>query len=207
MVKTSYTVTRFDVGYQGFYVEVAPITFGECDMIAFILCNEEHDVRIEMCGCVKEDAPESAWEQIILHEMMYCDHFSEYWTAVAAVENALDETSVDDYDADAADDVECKFCDKYDFIMEAIDYHNEHVEDMQDLAEALLRQYPDIEKTEVNDVFCQAFNSKDATAILLCCEANSLFEDGDYMVTDDGYVVERDECECNGDCENCPMDK
>ena len=206
MVKTSYTVTRFDVGYQGFYVEVAPITFGECDMIAFILCNEEHDVRIEMCGCVKEDAPESAWEQIILHEMMYCDHFSEYWTAVAAVENALDETSTDDYDEDAADDVECDCCGKCENVMEAVDMHNKHVEDMQDLAEALLKQYPNIENTDVNDVFCKAFDSMKGPAIFLCCEMNEFEEDQGWMVTDDGYVVHADECVCNGDCANCPME-
>lgn len=194
MVKTSYTVTRFDVGYQGFYVEVTPYMQDGEEWLEFTLSKEECDIERLMFK-VKAIVTEDEWEGLIMGKLLTGGYIADFYDDMAEFAEPEDDKD------------ECKFCDKYDFIMEAIDYHNEHVEDMQDLAEALLKQYPDIEKTEVNDVFCQAFNSKDATAILLCCEANSLFDDGDYMVTDDGYVVERDECECNGDCENCPMDK
>lgn len=205
MVKTSYTVTKFDVGCEGFYVEVTPITLGECDMIAFILCNEEYDMKIEMCGCLKEEAPESEWEQMIVHEMMYGNHFSKYWDAVDAIER-IDDFPVNELEECDSGVEECECCGRCETIMEAVDMHNKHVEDMQDLAEALLKQYPNIENTDVNDVFCKAFDSMKGPAIFLCCEMNEFEEDQGWMVTDDGYVVREDECECNGDCANCPME-
>lgn len=195
MVKTSYTVTRFDVGYQGFYVEVTPYMHGEEQWLEFTLCKEECDIERFMFGVKASTATEDEWESLIMGNLLTDGYIADFYDDMAAFAEPED------------DDDECECCGKCDTVLEAIDYHNEHVEDMQDLAEALLKQYPNIENTEVNDVFCKAFNSKNALAILLCCEMNSIDEDHGWMVTDDGYVVHEDECECNGDCENCPMDK
>lgn len=203
MVKTSYTVTRFDVGYQGFYVEVTPTTFGGREMIEFILCNEEYGMKNSMVGFMKEDCPESEWEQIIMGELLQNGHISLYWDDIAAIETESDE------EPDASCEAECDCddcCGQCGNIYEAIDLHNAHIEDLQDLAEALIKQYPCIEETPVNDVFCKTFDSTKGVSIFLCCEANE-FDDGEWMVTDDGYVVREDECECNGDCANCPMEQ
>ena len=203
MVKTSYTVTRFDVGYQGFYVEVTPTTFRGREMIDFILCNEEYDKTRVMVGFMKEDCPESEWEQIIMGELLNNGHISLYWDDIEAMETAHDET----FDESCEDECDCEdCCGKCDNVYEAIDLHNGHIEDLQDLAAALIKQYPDIDDTPVGEAFGKAFNSLIGTSIWLCCEANAL-HDGKWMTTEDWYVVREDECECNGDCANCPMEQ
>ena len=74
-------------------------------------------------------------------------------------------------------------------VFEAIDYHNEMVDKMQDLAETLLKVYPNVEETEVNDVFCNAFGSLGTMAILLCCEANAIEDEHPWMTTGDWHVM------------------
>ena len=74
-------------------------------------------------------------------------------------------------------------------VFEAIEYHNEMVDKMQDLAETLMKVYPDVESTEVNDAFCNAFGGLGTMAILLCCEANAIEESCQWMTTGDWHVV------------------
>lgn len=76
-------------------------------------------------------------------------------------------------------------------IYEMINYHNDSVEKMQALAVELL-DIENIEKTPVNQAFCDAFNSLKASAIMLCCEANAI--DGESWCVDEfGYVLSNDE--------------
>lgn len=202
MVKTSYTVTRFDVGYQGFYVEVTPYMQDGEEWLEFTLCKERYGMKSFMFGVKKQGCPESEWEEIIMGNLLSDGYISMFYDDMAALEESYEEKAPFEAEAECGD---C--CGKCENIYEAIDMHNEHVEDMQDLAEALLKQYPCIEETPVNDVFCKAFDSMKGPAIFLCCEMNEFEEDQGWMVTDDGYVVHEDECECDGDCEHCPMDK
>ena len=76
MEKSSYVATRFDVGHDGFYVEVTPIMFNGEDMWEFYLCKEDYGLKNFMFGMLKKDAPESEWESLILGELdMYIKEF------------------------------------------------------------------------------------------------------------------------------------
>ena len=195
MVKTSYTVTRFDVGYQGFYVEVTPYVQDGEEWLEFTLSKEECDLERLMFK-VKAIVTEDEWEGLIMGKLLTDGYIADFYDDMLGLAESEE------------DECECgECCGRCETIMEAVDLHNAHVEDMQDLAEALLKQYPNIENTDVNDVFCKAFDSMKGPAIFLCCEMNEFEEDQGWMVTDDGYVVHEDECECDGNCENCPMNK
>jgi hypothetical protein len=74
-------------------------------------------------------------------------------------------------------------------ILEAIEMHNEHVDKMQELAEVLLKTYPDVENTPVNNVFCEACNGIVGMSIWLCCEMNSI-DVGKWMTDENWHVVE-----------------
>lgn len=74
-------------------------------------------------------------------------------------------------------------------IFEIIDMHNEQVDKMCDLAETLMKTYPDVEGTSVNVAFTEVFNSLIPMAILLCCEANHEDPDGQWCTSDKWHVM------------------
>ena len=77
-------------------------------------------------------------------------------------------------------------------IFEAIEFHNEQVDKMQDLAEALMAAYPNVEDTPVDKAFGEAFSSLIPMAILLCCEANSEDPDGKWCTSTSWHVMPDD---------------
>ena len=79
-------------------------------------------------------------------------------------------------------------------IYEAIELHNRTVDKMQDLAEALLKEYPGVEETPVNDAFMTAWDAMSASAILICCEANAVDGSG-WMTTMDWHVMREEDVE------------
>lgn len=76
-------------------------------------------------------------------------------------------------------------------LYEAIDLHNEHVEKMLDLGKLLFDRFNYAD--QVIDAFIDVFNSAAGTAILLCCEGNSMEDDPVWMVTEDFHVVRKEE--------------
>ena len=83
MEKSTYVVTRFDVGHDGYYVEVSPATVGGEEMWEFFICKEDYDIKDFMYGIEKECAPESEWEHMILGDIdMYIDGLSNDEQAV-----------------------------------------------------------------------------------------------------------------------------
>ncbi len=79
-----------------------------------------------------------------------------------------------------------------DLLYEMIDYHNEMIDKMSDLAETLLDTYKDVEETAVNDAYCDAWDHLQAQAIFLCCEANSI-DNGGWCTTEGWYVMRNED--------------
>ena len=172
MKRTTCVLTRFDVR-DGFYVEVAPEVKPQSEdkWIEFVLCKEGYGIKNFMFGLKTEDCPEHEWEDIIEAEVD--DHIEMFIEEMAKWDGA-------------------DYCDSHDCAgrtYEAIEMHNNHVDKLQDLGDTLLKQYPDVEKTPVNDAFCKAFNSVIGSAIHLCCEANGFEMDPVWMTTEDWHVV------------------
>lgn len=66
MKKTTYTVTKFDIEDNGFYVEVTPTTNDEGDAIYdFYLCKDDYGSKELMFGLYANDCPPSEWEEMI----------------------------------------------------------------------------------------------------------------------------------------------
>lgn len=63
MKKTTYTTTRFDVGYDGFYVEVSPHYHGEEKWLEFVLCQENYGMKRFMFYLPQGE--EDQWEDCI----------------------------------------------------------------------------------------------------------------------------------------------
>lgn len=76
-------------------------------------------------------------------------------------------------------------------VYEAIDIHNEHVDKLQAFGKALLEQYSNVEETPINEAFCEVFNGAIGNAIYLCCEANELEGEVNWMTTADWHVVDK----------------
>ena len=65
MKKTTYTVTRFDVGDE-FYVEVSPSTDDKGkEMYDFVLCKENYEIKELMFRLYANDYQPSEWEDVI----------------------------------------------------------------------------------------------------------------------------------------------
>lgn len=66
MKKTTYTVTKFDIEDDGFYVEVTPTTNDDGDeLYDFYLCKDDYGEKSLMFGLYAEDCPPSEWENMI----------------------------------------------------------------------------------------------------------------------------------------------
>lgn len=74
-------------------------------------------------------------------------------------------------------------------LLEAIDMHNDHVDKMQDLAQVLMDNIPNVDGSEIDKAFGEAFDSLIGNAIYLCCSANS-YGCGKWMTTGDWHVIE-----------------
>ena len=172
MKKSNYTITRFDIERDDFYVEIVPTTLDNDDFLEFWLCNDHHSVKELMFGCDAKHCPEDTWEQRIIDVI---DTYIEQY---------------DDFDI---------YYDVGSGIYEAIDIHNAQITEMQKLGDALTEQYSDIENTSVNDIFCDAMKNHIGMSIWLCCEANSCEKDHPWMTTEDWRVVKTEQ---NDDKEN-----
>lgn len=58
-------------------------------------------------------------------------------------------------------------------IIDMVADHNEMVERVLALGDALLETYPDVEETEVNEAFCELHSKMVEMAIRVCCDANT----------------------------------
>lgn len=79
-------------------------------------------------------------------------------------------------------------------IYEAIELHNRTVDKMQDLAATLLKEYPGVEETPVNDAFVDAWNEMTGMAIWICCEAAAV-DGGGWVTTGDWHVLREEDVE------------
>ena len=173
MKKSSYTVTRFDVDNE-YYVEVTPYFEHNEEYLDFTLCKERYGFKSFMFGLKKQDCPESEWENMI--ESNVYDYISSFEEDIEILESAFEKEYFTDNSC--IDDS----------LLEAIEMHNNHVDKMQDLAQTLMDTYPDVENTDVDKAFGEAFNSIIGNAIYLCCEANG-FNNGKWGTTEDWHVV------------------
>lgn len=158
--------------YDGFFVDLMPSEIGD-NMTDFWLGYHE-PVRAHMFAIRNSDCDTDKKAQDVVKRNGY-----EY------IENFVDR-----YFNDECEHCDCEHRHKVNGVWEAIEMHNEHVDKMFELGEALLAQYPDIEETPINKAFCEAYNGIVGNAIYLCCEANSL-EHG--WATDDDWHVVNDE--------------
>ena len=172
MKKIIYTTTRFNIYDNEFYVEVSPYEEHGEKWLAFTLCKEKYGIKSFMFGLKAETCPEEEWENLI--EANVYDYIETFIEEMDIWENAFES--------------ECVSSGVY----EAIEMHNEHVDKMQTLAEALIDQYPDIEETPVNQIFCEAFAGIVGNAIYLCCEANNI-DNCVWQTTGDWHVVKDDD--------------
>lgn len=91
MKKTTYTTTRFDVGYDGFYVEVSPYYRGEEKWFEFVLCQENYGMKSFMFGLKAEDCPEEEWEDMIQRNL-YCENYiGSFYEEMDMLETAFEE--------------------------------------------------------------------------------------------------------------------
>ena len=58
-------------------------------------------------------------------------------------------------------------------IIDMVADHNEMVERVLALGDALFETYPDVEETEVNEAFCELHGKMVEMAIRVCCDANT----------------------------------
>ena len=166
--------------YDGFFVDLMP-DMNHDGYTEFWLGHDDYGCRDFMFGINSKDCDtdEKAQDFIERNEWQYVEDFVDKY--------------FDDYG-----DCECEHCDgcceddESDIdggLLEAIEMHNNHVDKMQDLAQALMDTYPEVESTPVNDAFSEAFNSMIGNAIYLCCEANG-YGGVKWMTTGDWKVVE-----------------
>ena len=80
--------------------------------------------------------------------------------------------------------------DKMEMICNLIIRHNDTVNSMQLLANALVEHDKDIENTFVNDRFVEVFNNIMTNAVDLCCLANHEDENRPWGVDETGYVYD-----------------
>lgn len=165
MNKTTYVTTRFDVDDE-FYVEVSPYRCDDKELFGFTLCNEYQGMKMFMFGMEAATCPEEEWEFIIARNID--SNIEIYFDELNALEG--------DYESERS-------------ISEAIEIHNNHVDALQNLGNALLEQYPNVEETPVNDAFAIAFGGVVGNAIHLCCDANSYYGEPVWMTTEDWHVT------------------
>ena len=169
----SYNVHRFDVPDTNYYVEITPVK----DYYEFTLCKESCGFKSFTFGLSQKDCPPHEWVDMILANVY--DYIDGYEEDLEHLE----------YPFDCDDACPCSPDGMFEPpVFEAIDMHNEHVDKMQELAEALLAEYPDIEDTPVSKAFCEAFDGLMGNAIYLCCEANRIDEDR-WVTTEDWHVI------------------
>lgn len=177
MKKTTNVVVRIDIEREGFCVEIMPYMHDGEEWLEFMLCNEEYGFKDLMFCVRRKDCPEDVWEDCISDEIDDC--IESYYETIESLDAA---------------DFECGdcCCDYGSEIYEAIDFHNEQIDAMQELGVGMLNEYEDIEDTSVNTLFCEAYQSHVSMAIWLCCMANA-FDDNKWMTTEDWRVVCEDE--------------
>ena len=89
-----------------------------------------------------------------------------------------------------------------DCFVDLIDKHNGQIDAMYRLGERLLLNFPDVEKTEVNDIFCEVMNGMMEQSVQLCAIANCV-SDVEWYMDEEGFVftegtnAEEGEC-CDG---------
>ena len=88
-----------------------------------------------------------------------------------------------------------------DCFVDLIDQHNEQIDKMYSLGEHLLLNFPEIEQTEANDIFCEIMNGMMEQSIQLCAIANCI-SNAEWYMDEDGFVftegIEVEECDCCG---------
>lgn len=92
-----------------------------------------------------------------------------------------------------------------DCFVDLIDQHNEQIDLMNELGKELLKAYPDVEQTYVNDVFCAAMDNLFEQSIQMCAMANCV-DDVAWYTDENMYVFtegESAECDCDYTCD-CP---
>ena len=86
-----------------------------------------------------------------------------------------------------------------DCFVDLIDQHNAQIDAMYRLGERLLLSFPEVEKTEVNDIFCEVMNGMMEQSVQLCAIANCV-SDIEWYMDEEGFVFtegtndEEDEC-------------
>lgn len=178
MKKSTYTTTRFDIGYCGYYVEVVTSIRNDEEFVEFLICQEGYGIKCFALGVPKKNCPEERWEEIIT------DGLLRYGWVAMFCENI--ETLESEHEENYDDTMCCGI--NFDDLQDIIVGFNKHAEYMNNMYEALMKQYPDFKDTDSFECFYDAFNSLGGLAVQLCCEANE-FEDATWMVTDDYYVV------------------
>jgi hypothetical protein len=172
----SYKVWRINVDDE-YYVEITPYIDNHEKWLDFTLCKENYGIKSFMFGLSRKHCPESEWKEIIFANVD--DYIASFEEEIEILESALEkELFSDNQGVDGS-------------LAEAIEMHNNHVNKMQDLAQALMDTYPDVENTPVDTAFCEAFSSLIGNAIYLCCEANGV-DECKWMTTEDWHVM-RDE--------------
>jgi hypothetical protein len=89
-----------------------------------------------------------------------------------------------------------------DCFVDLIDQHNGQIDAMYRLGERLLLNFPEVEKTEVNDIFCEVMNGMMEQSVQLCAIANCV-SDVEWYMDEEGFVLtdgtndEESEC-CDG---------
>lgn len=167
--------------YNGFFVDLIPDT-KHTEYTEFWLGHEDYACRDFMFGINNNDCntDEKAQDFIVRNVCDYIEDFvNEYF---------------DDYECDC-EHCDC-CCEDEDVgidgsLLEAIEMHNNHVEKMQDLAQTLMDNIPNVDGTSIDKAFGEAFNSLIGNAIYLCCEANG-YGDCKWITTGDWRVVEDD---------------
>ena len=163
--------------YDGFFVDLMPDTRHD-DYTEFWLGHDMYACRDFMFGIKNEDCDtdEKAQDFIERNEWQYIEDF------------------VDKY-FDGECDCECccenEECEIDGSLLEAIEMHNNHIGKMQDLAQVLMDNIPNVDDTPIDKAFGEAFNSLIGNAIYLCCEANG-YDKGGWCTTGD-WCVMRDE--------------
>lgn len=162
--------------YDGFFVDLMPDTRHN-DYTEFWLGHDDYVCRDFMFGIHSADCD--------------TDNDARYF-----IEGSVCEY-IEDFVSEYFDDCDCDTCCADDegeidgSLLEAIEMHNNHVEKMQDLAQTLMDNIPNVEDTPIDKAFGEAFNSLIGNAIYLCCEANG-YDGGKWMTTSD-WCVMRDE--------------
>ena len=84
--------------------------------------------------------------------------------------------------------------------VDLINGHNEQLNTMSGLAELLIETFPNVELTDVNEVFCEAMNGLIEQSVQLCAMANCAGNE-EWFMDDKGYVFT--ECVDHEYCCNC----